>query len=287
MQGQYVFQDKKERERLAVQNRLLSSLEAPALEKIFFKKSNLCVLDIGCNDGNKTVSRFSSPSVSKVIGLEYNAELAEAAQEKYGDGKYAFYCADVENAAFSEQLSALAAENGAAGFDLIYLSFVLMHLRDPQRLLKTLRRFLKPDGLLFIVETNDGASSLTPDKNGLLADFLNILRQDMYAGNRNVGEKLPELLTACGYGNITVWSEKISASEGEVELKKDIFKTFFSYLPDDVAILTSEYPKNAEYRAWSAWLDNSFATLKQLVESESSSISMGMKILSCAANNTD
>ena len=46
------------------------------------------MLDIGCNDGMKTVERFSSEAVSRVLGLEYNEKLATKAQQSYGNEKY-------------------------------------------------------------------------------------------------------------------------------------------------------------------------------------------------------
>lgn len=101
MQRQLVFQEKKEMERLCVQNSLLSCCEAPVFAQIFSEHSDMGVLDIGCNDGTKTVERFSSEKVAKVIGLEYNAELAARAQQAYGDEKFLFYPFDVEASDFS------------------------------------------------------------------------------------------------------------------------------------------------------------------------------------------
>ena len=77
MQSQLVFQEEKERERLRRQNLLLSQAEKPALEHFFKGKSELSVLDIGCNDGARTFHRFSDDRISRVIGLEYNQQLVE------------------------------------------------------------------------------------------------------------------------------------------------------------------------------------------------------------------
>ena len=68
MQSQLVFQEEKERERLRRQNLLLSQAEKPALEHFFKGKSELSVLDIGCNDGTRTFHRFSDDRISRVIG---------------------------------------------------------------------------------------------------------------------------------------------------------------------------------------------------------------------------
>ncbi len=281
MQSQLVFQEKNEIRRLRVQNELLSCYEAPILTQIFSEERNLSVLDIGCNDGQKTVERFSSESVSHVIGLEYNEKLAEKAQKTYGNEHFSFYPFDVETEDFSEYLRAIMAEKQIDGFDVIYLSFVLMHLSDVKGLLLDLYPFLKENGKLFIVEANDAASTLNNDEKGLLGEFLEMLKKDKYSGNRAVGATICEVLSDCGYRDICVWYDAVSATEGEKEKKKAIFTTFFSYLSEDILLLLDAEPDNEEYRSWSLWLDLNYKTLKRLILQEKSVISMGMKILTC------
>ena len=281
MQSQLVFQEKNEIRRLRVQNELLSCYEAPILTQIFSEERNLSVLDIGCNDGQKTVERFSSESVSHVIGLEYNEKLAEKAQKTYGNEHFSFYPFDVETEDFSEYLRAIMAEKQIDGFDVIYLSFVLMHLSDVKGLLLDLYPFLKENGKLFIVEANDAASTLNNDEKGLLGEFLEMLKKDKYSGNRAVGATICEVLSDCGYRDICVWHDAVSAAESEKEKKKAIFTTFFSYLSEDILLLLDAEPDNEEYRSWSLWLDLNYKTLKRLILQEKSVISMGMKILTC------
>jgi len=281
VQSQLVFQEKNEIRRLRVQNELLSCYEAPILTQIFSEERNLSVLDIGCNDGQKTVERFSSESVSHVIGLEYNEKLAAKAQKTYGNEHFSFYPFDVETEGFSENLRAIMAEKQIDGFDVIYLSFVLMHLSDVKGLLLDLYPFLKENGKLFIVEANDAASTLNNDEKGLLGEFLEMLKKDKYSGNRTVGATICEVLSDCGYRDICVWHDAVSATEGEKEKKKAIFTTFFSYLSEDILLLLDAEPDNEEYRSWSLWLDLNYKTLKRLILQEKSVISMGMKILTC------
>ena len=59
--------------------------------RAFFKgKSELSVLDIGCNDGARTFHRFSDDRISRVIGLEYNQQLVERANSQFGNTKFSF-----------------------------------------------------------------------------------------------------------------------------------------------------------------------------------------------------
>jgi len=281
VKSQLVFQEKTEMERLRVQNSLLSCYEVPVFVQIFSERQNIAVLDIGCNDGTKTVERFSLDEVSCVIGLEYNEELAQKAQKKYGNEKLSFYHVDVETEDFSKRLCEILKEKQIKNFDVIYLSFLLMHLTDVNKLLTALRPFLKTDGKLFVIEPNDSASTLNNDPNGLLGDFLRILDKDKYSGHREVGANICETLSACGYENIIVWHDAISAGYGEMEKKKAIFTTFFSYLPEDIRLLLDTEPENIKYKSWSEWLDRNYETLRNLILQEKSVISMGMKILTC------
>ena len=281
MQSQLVFQEKKERERLQIQNRLLSEAEKPALEHFFKGKSELSVLDIGCNDGNRTFRRFSDDRISRVVGVEYNQNLVEKARSQYGNSKFFFYQMDVESDSFSENLQKLADNSGGREFDLICLSYVLMHLQDGEKLLRTLERFLKKGGVIFITESNDSTSTLVPDEKNLLGQFLDILKQDKYAGKRGTGEKVPGWVAGCGYDHIHVWCEGISAAKGETQRKREIFQTFFSYLPEDVEILRTEEPDNRKYQDWQKWLEDNYEELRQLILDEDSEITMGMQILSC------
>ena len=281
MQSQLVFGEKNEIKRLRVQNELLACYEAPVFAQIFSEGQDLAVLDIGCNDGAKTIERFASDSVSRVIGLEYNEVLSAKAQKTYGNERFSFYPLDVEAEDFSARLRIIMNEKQIDGFDVIYLSFVLMHLFDVKGLLIALRPFLKTDGKLFVIEANDAASTLMGDQNGLLGEFLAILKKDKYSGNREVGATVCETLSACGYESINVWHDAVSAGEGEKEKKKAVFTTFFSYLPEDVLLLLESEPDNEEYRSWSAWLDGNYDVLRRLILKKKSVISMGMKILTC------
>ena len=281
MESQLVFQEKTEMERLRVQNRLLSGYEKPILAQMFSERCDLAVLDVGCNDGMKTVEQFTSDSVSRVIGLEYNPDLVQTAQQKYGDERFSFYHFDVEGEEVAQRLRAIMDENQIEAFDVIYLSFLLMHLSDVSKLLAALKPFLKEDGKLFIIEANDRVSTLNNDQTGLLGEFLEILRKEKYSGNREVGAVICEKLADCGYKDICVWHDFVSAGAGEPEKKQDIFTTFFTYLAEDITLLLNAEPENEEYRTWAAWIESNYSVLKDLVLQDESMIAMGIRILTC------
>ena len=287
MQNQLVFQEQTEIERLAVQNKLLSLYETPIVDQLFSGGTGWTVLDIGCNDGEKTLRRFGNPAVYRVVGLEYNEKLAQKAQKCYGNEKYAFHHCDVEDPSFPAQLKDICNRANIQKFDVIYLSFVLMHLSKPEQLLLRLKPFLKDTGCLLVIEPNDRASWLEPDPQNLLGQFLDILEQDQYAGNRHIGAQLPRLLENAGYGEMKLWNDGISAEAGNLEQKLNIFRTFFSYLPEDVQLLCSLAPENCCYRSWNDWLQRYFGQLKTNILQKNSRIFMGLQMLSCRKVNDD
>ena len=140
MESQTVFEKGWELDRLTVQNQLLRECELPVYQKLLEGKSGLRLLDVGCNDGSKTMDRFDLPQVERIMGLEYNEGLARRAQEKYGGGKASFHSCDLEDPDFPVQMAGLMEADGIEGFDLIYISFVLMHLKRPDLMLARLRR---------------------------------------------------------------------------------------------------------------------------------------------------
>ncbi len=282
MVSQLVFQDKKEIERLKSQCNLFLEYETPVIDDVLkSKEGKVSVLDVGCNEGDKTVSLFSADSVEKVIGLEYNKDLAEKAQSKFGDDRFSFYSLDVESDDFLSRIGDIMKRENVEAFDVIYLSVVLLHLKDPDALLLKLKPLLKDDGTLVIVEGDDSSSFLVPDEEGLLKGFLEILNKDKYSGNRTLGKTIEKRLVKSGYIIISLPVNAIAAGLGEREKKKVIYTVFFSYLKEDVAILLKEEKDNEEYKAWAKWLRENSSKLEKIIKSDDSYINMGMKILVC------
>ena len=167
-----IYQDPREQARLAAQNRLMRAYEAPVLERLFLGRSGLRILDVGCNDGGKTLERFSRPETARVLGLEYHGDLVAQAEKRCADSRFLLRACDVEAEAFPEQLRHIMEESGIEAFDLIHLSFILMHLKDPERLLAALSDVLAPGGHLFLVEPDDTESFISEDPDGLFLEFL-------------------------------------------------------------------------------------------------------------------
>lgn len=275
------FEKNEEIDRLRIQNRLLKPYEEPVYQKIIESGSNLRVLDIGCNDGCKTVERFRSDRVSKVIGLEYHEALAQQAQKTYGGIQFAFYQCDVEGEDFVQKLSSVMSQNDMEAFDIIHLSFVLSHLKAPEALLHKLYNFLSPCGQLVVVEANDEVSSMAPDSMGIFQEALALLAKDPLSGDRSICSKIPDLLLKNGYCKLASNNLMIRADGSEQEKKADIFETYFSFLLEDIKMLLWQEPENVEYQFLDNQLEQKLDGLKKTVMEADTQISMGITTFVC------
>ena len=279
MQVTSVFQSQAEADRLNVQSRLLSDVEAPFLRGLFEGRRGLRVLDVGCHSGEKCVSRFRHAAVGQVLGLELEGEVARLAEARFGNERFHFCACDVEREDFVPWLREQMQTLGIPAFDLINISFVLLFLREPERLLARLLPFLSEDGKILVTETDDSAAFLEPEGARLNA-FLKRLALDPYAGDRSVGSRLPGMLERLGCKGELLCSA-LRAGPGEEARKEEIFTMFFSYFPEDAALLRAHFPGEERYREWLSWTETEYPRLKEQILSPESTISMGMAVYAC------
>jgi ubiquinone/menaquinone biosynthesis C-methylase UbiE len=103
------------------------------------------ILDCSCGGGAEAVALAGLVPEGEVVGSDLSVEMVSAADERarrQGIRNVAFFQADVTN----------LPEHFAEQFDFVYCSFSFHHYTEPVRALKEMRRVLRPDGYLFIVD---------------------------------------------------------------------------------------------------------------------------------------
>ena len=275
-----IYQDPRELARLAAQNRLMRAYETPVWEELFSNRSGMRILDVGCNDGKKTLERFSRPETARVLGLEYHSDLVARAEKNCADSRFLFRACDVEAADFPKRLSELMEESGIEAFDLIHLSFILMHLKEPGRLLQTLSGVLSKSGRLLLVEPDDRDSFISEDPEGLFRTFCRFLKTDPFAGDRGCGRRVFSMLEQMGFRNVRLVQKQITAGQNEPQKKEDLFQMFFSYLPLDMEFLLKQEPEREEYQRCAAWLFAHFDALREQVL-QCRQFAIGVSIMTC------
>lgn len=275
----YVLDD--EIKRLKSQNQLLEEYEEPVYNHIFRKKRGQAVLDIGCNNGMKTVERFDRKEIGSVTGIEYHKELVAFANVRYKGEKFVFYQADLEDSELEMILKKDMKEKKITGYDVINISFVLMHLKEPERLLRRLKKYLKKSGTMMIIDAEDRFSTMIPDEQKRMKLFLDICQRDTLSGNRHSGEKIKRYLKKSGYHKIVVHSKCVNAKEKEKEKKELIFDTFFSYLPLDYTYLCETEPENSDYIEIKREINQHYAIFRKEFVENSFYVACGVMIFTC------
>lgn len=102
--------------------------------------TSLSVLDIGCGNGNISIPLASLGY--RILGIDTNAASIEYATKKNPFLNVSFKIADIAVLEVDEK------------FDVIICSEVLEHLNEPHEALLSIKRMLKPSGLLIVTIPN-------------------------------------------------------------------------------------------------------------------------------------
>ena len=97
-------------------------------------------VDVGCGEGH-LCHELRLAGWPRVIGLDVSRARIERARRSYPDGE--FYDRPIDETDMSP-----------ASLDLIVMDNVIEHLPDPLETLRTLRRYLKPQGRLVVITPN-------------------------------------------------------------------------------------------------------------------------------------
>lgn len=112
-------------------------------------------LDVGASAGHFLYAL--KPYYDKLVGIEYNQANAQFMRDKLG---FRAYTTPLEETDLPEGY-----------FDLITVFHTLEHMPDPVAFLQTARRYLKPDGWLYVEVPNVDDALLSAYKSEPFADF--------------------------------------------------------------------------------------------------------------------
>lgn len=107
-------------------------------------------MDIGCNDGSLILDRIEGmTNISFVVGVDSNESMIKSNIEKCNKDNVFYVCSDCEKDDFLYDVNELMEEKKIEKFDLIVLSMILLHVKNPFKVLKNARTLLKDDGSLY------------------------------------------------------------------------------------------------------------------------------------------
>ena len=117
-----------------------------------------------------------------------------------------------ENKKYKFELKSIDELDYNSKYDIIYLSYVLQHLEEPQKVLKKLRNLLTDKGIIIIKVPDDSFKFCYPDKKDLLHKIFNLYenqimkKQDITKyTDRYIGKKVYNYLVESDYNNIKLY----------------------------------------------------------------------------------
>lgn len=281
-ENKYDVSAAKEKRRLMTQLAISRPFDMVAYDKVVENKSNLCVLDVGANNGAFIIDRLGTrEEVSKIIGLEYDESAVRYANEHYQD-KCSFYQCDVESSDFEDTLVDILDKNGVEYVDVINISMLILHLKNPAKLLKILRKYLKVGGQIVIKDIDDGLNFAYPDPDGKFERMFEICSIDHDAGFRLSGRQIYTLLINAGFKNVVMENACISTAGFDYDQKQSMFDTYFGFILTDMRTLSKANPDNKDVVDSYAWLEENFDDIEDAYYANNFLFNIGFIIFSAS-----
>lgn len=247
-------EDEFELKRLQEQRNLLYKMSENAFQKIKEEYEEPTILDIGSNDGAMTYYIHKKLNSKITIGLEYDSTIVEKANEKYTNENMQFYQVDLEEDSLNDLLKKITSENGIEKFDILHISMVLLHLKNPFRVLRVLRRFVKSGGKIIIRDIDDGYNVAYPDEDNIFKHATKIVSRNPRWGYRQSGRQIYTLLKKLNCDNINQEAIGINTMNMTFSEREALYHTYFGAILYDLDILIKENPNNKVYLNDRKWI---------------------------------
>lgn len=229
-----------EEKRLKAQYELHKKFSGEFYEKLV--PENAIVLDVGCGNAEDILIKLAETKYRALLGVDKSEQQIRKAIENHACDKNKFLCCDFFSEDFDTLLEDYLEEHNAIGFDIINITCVLIHLAEPVKLLKNLRRYLKKNGYILINEPDDTAIMAYPH-----SEFFELAKSiwadSKDSGDRHCGRKIPDYLTQAGFSQVTLAKCGISNAGKERISGAALWNDFCDYNLWD----TSD---SAFYHAW-------------------------------------
>lgn len=207
-------------------------------------KDTINILDMGCAYGYVTKDRFANIPGINLIGVDRSEKLIEYAKENSSFDGASYYVLDLEDEELIDNLEEIMEEKNIEKFDIIFASLVIHHLKNPNKLLRTIRKVLSKDGYIIIRGSDDG-SIVSYNDDDLVQKVVDIHLSCDGISDRHNGRKIYSQLISSGYKNVRMfnWVKEISGMD--MDERYEIFLERFSYRKNYIKNLCEKDPYNA------------------------------------------
>ncbi|MGM9858310.1 MAG: methyltransferase domain-containing protein [Bacilli bacterium] len=208
------------------------------------QKEQLSILDMGCAYGFVTKDRFSKIPNAKVVGVDRGETLIEYAKENSMFNGASYYVLDLEDEEIVDNFYEIMQKENIEKFDIIFASLVIHHLKNPNKLLRNVRKILADDGYIIIRGSDDG-SIVTYNDDGLIKKVVDLHLSCDGISDRLNGRKIYSQLVSSGYKNVKMinWVKEVSGMD--LDERNEIFIERFSYRKNYIKSICEKDPYNA------------------------------------------
>lgn len=186
------------------------------------------ILEAGCGVGAQTQIIAPKNPQSQFISIDISHEsIAEAKEKiaKIGIENVSLNQADIFDLPFEKE-----------SFDHIFLCFVLEHLPNPEQALIELKRVLKTNGTLTVIEGDHGSTYFHPDsQKARKAVQCQVLLQQQRGGDANIGRRLYPILESVDFQSIKVSPRQVYVDDSRPELVEGFTKNTFTAMIEGIA----------------------------------------------------
>lgn len=254
-----------ELKRLRVQNRFLHIFDGDIFKNTIKKINQPHILDVGTNDGTYIMEALNETSgYNSFLGIDFNKHTIAQAKQRYANQKTDFRLADVEEPKQLEKvLTRYLAEKKLTGFNLINISMVLLHLKNPETTLKILNKYLLPGGYIIIKDVDDTHEEAFPDNDNLFEKLKELSLDDHYSGCRLSGRQIPVALKNANFKDIHIAKVGLSTLDLNLNDRDAFFHMCFSYFEFNHEMRVRDNPKDRNARKNLQWIKENYATLNE------------------------
>ena len=273
------YGDEGERRRLATQRSFVYDFAAEAYDGFISPLQNATFLDVGCSTGEQAMMFVKGrDEIAHYVGVDREEGALERARELFPEGH--FYQGNCETDEFDDLLSDIEEELGIEGFDIINLSMVLLHMKEPQILLDTLAGHLAEGGRIVILDIDDGLNIAYPDPEGLFAKAVDICAETGYSGYRKSGRQIPQLLCDVDITDVQLHRQGLSTVGMSREQRADYYELYFWFILDDLRKMHAEAPDDKIVEAELAWFESHYKDMKSKFKKKGFYFNLGFMLYS-------
>ena len=180
------------------------------------------ILEVGCGVGAQTEIIAQKNPDTQIISIDISQNSIDIARSRIQNK-------NIKNVEFRLQDIKELNPKKDGLFDHIFVCFLLEHLSNPLHILTLLKKLIKPNGTITVIEGDHGSTFFYPD-NPYAKKLVNaqVDLQQKRGGNANIGRELFPLLREAGYQNVAVSPRQIYVDNSRPELMEGFIKNTFT-----------------------------------------------------------